>query len=622
MKKVTPAPSMTEATVKNPKSKIVRFPEWVIIAFSIIGNGLTLGWLLWYSRYGIDFTDEGYYLISISNPFIYSVTVTQFGFIYHPLYQLLDGNIAALRQANILITFGLAWLLTNTFLKVTFSGNQFSRWQCLVVSSGFATASLIFCDFRQPTPSYNTLAMQSLLIAATGLLAAEAKPTRASILGWVMIGVGGWLAFMAKPTTAAALGTCAAIYLLAARKLSFSFLLVSLSMTLGLLVLSALVIDGSTIAFIERLKTGVEFCNYLGGGHTLMNIIRWDGLPLSGREKVLLIGLTTTIFISVYLLQSKSRIMVLGGSVLVTAFFAHTFLVTIGTTHRIIGEAQQSQGLLILSVPFAAVLLGAYLYRFKGFSKITVSQWALALAFLSFPYLYAFGTNRPYWFNFSSAGLFWVLSGLVLLAPASRDSKLWAILFPFAIATQSLTVALMLTGLEAPYRQPQPLRQNNYPIEIGRSGSTLVLSEGFGNYFAEAIESAKHAGLKTGTPVIDLSGRSPALLYAWGATSIGQSWMIGAYSGSNKLAVETLKRASCDELAAAWLLTEPGGPRSITVEDVLTSFGADFAKHYEVVASWETAEGAGGYKERRLQKLAKPVRLIDDASQSCNAARN
>jgi hypothetical protein len=619
VKKNDDLPSVTKTTVKNPRSGTAQFCQWLIIAFSVIGTALTLSWVLGYSRYGIDFTDEGYYLVWISNPFIYSVSTTQFGFIYHPLYQLLDGNIAALRQANILITFGLAWLLTNTFLKVIFSGNQFGRWQCLAVSSGFATASLIFLASWLPTPSYNTLALQGLLIAATGLLIAEAKPTLASVWGWVMIGVGGWLAFMAKPTTAAALGTCTAVYLLATRKLGFRLLLVSLSTSSGLLVISALVIDGSIIAFIERLKTGVEFGGYLGGGHTFTQIMRLDSFSLNGCEKILLVSLTATIFSSGYLLQSKSRVMVLGGSVLVAAFFALIFLVTSGATHRNFGTGI-FKGLLIWSVPFATVLLGVCLYRFKAFSQITASQWLLALVFLAFPHLYAFGTNVNYWHTGSSAGLFWVLSGLVLLAPAARNSKLWIMLFPLTIVTQSLTVALLLMGFEAPYRQPQPLRQNNHPIEIGRPGSTLVLSESYGNYFAEAIESAKHSGLKTGTPVIDLSGQSPAVLYAWGATNIGRAWMIGGYPGSHRLAIETLKRIPCDDVAAAWLLAEPGGPRSIS-EEVLASFGADFSKHYEVVASWETAEGAGGYKEHRLQQLAKPIRLIADASRACKAAR-
>ena len=76
-----------------------------------------LVWILWYCRYGIDFKDEGLYLISIANPFNYSISITQFSFIYHPLYKLLQGNIGLLRQANILMTFSLGWVMVDFFFK-------------------------------------------------------------------------------------------------------------------------------------------------------------------------------------------------------------------------------------------------------------------------------------------------------------------------------------------------------------------------------------------------------------------------------------------------------------------------------------------------------------------------
>ena len=91
--------------------------EHALVALSAIGTILILTWLIKYSAYGFDFTDEAFYLVWISNPFIYGSSLTQFGFVYHPLYLLLNGDISALRQANILITFGLAWSLAFIFLN-------------------------------------------------------------------------------------------------------------------------------------------------------------------------------------------------------------------------------------------------------------------------------------------------------------------------------------------------------------------------------------------------------------------------------------------------------------------------------------------------------------------------
>ena len=104
-------------------SQTTDLAERVILTCSAISTVLILGWVLWFCRYGIDVTDEGFYLVWMSNPFNYSISTSQFGFIYHPLYELLDGNIVALRQANILITFSLAWMLGIGFLKTVF-GNK------------------------------------------------------------------------------------------------------------------------------------------------------------------------------------------------------------------------------------------------------------------------------------------------------------------------------------------------------------------------------------------------------------------------------------------------------------------------------------------------------------------
>ena len=117
--------------------------------------------------------------------------------------------------------------------------------------------------------------------------------------------------------------------------------------------------------------------------------------------------------------------------------------------------------------------------------------------------------------------------------------------------------------------------------------------------------------------MIDLSGQSPGILYALHAESIGQAWTIGGYPGSLKLATAALRRVSCDKVATAWLLVEPKGPRSIP-DELLSNFGANLAEDYDSVATWRTAEGAGGYQGQRIQMLLKPTRSKSIAVQACN----
>lgn len=100
--------------------------------------------MLWYSRYGIDFTDEGFYLVWMPNPYRCSGSVTQYKFIYHPIYLLLDGNVAALRQFNIFFTYVLAWTLSCVFLRAIFAPSAFGKARLAVIAAALATPSMLF----------------------------------------------------------------------------------------------------------------------------------------------------------------------------------------------------------------------------------------------------------------------------------------------------------------------------------------------------------------------------------------------------------------------------------------------------------------------------------------------
>lgn len=613
---------MTGLPINIYKSRTTGLPELVIMGFSAIVTVFTLAWVLWYCRYGIDFTDESFYIVWMSNPFNYSVSETQFGFIYHPLFELLNGNIVALRQANIMITFSLSLITGNIFLKTVFGCQSLQNIHRIVISGAIATASaasLVIAGSWLPTPSYNSLALQALLIAASGLLLSDKHASRASINGWFLIGAGGWLAFMAKPTTSVALGLFSGIYLLFAGKFNARLLIISVATAVGFIVLSAFAIDGSIIMFIDRLKGGVEMLGMLGSGHTSDKWLRLDDFQLGEKGNFILIACTTVFFSAAYFTQATMKALVLGGTMLSIVIAFASLAIIMGLTHNSF-DGGLFHGLLIWSVPFAAIMTGLSIYRFKGLLQISRANWTLALTFLALPYVYVFGTNNNYWVYSALAGIFWVLAGLVLLNPIASNRKFPALLLSLGLAVQMITVVMVHSGIESPYRQPHPLHDNDYKIEMGRPGSTLMLSKGFGRYIAEAIDLAKQTGFKQGMPMIDLTGQSPGILYAIGAINIGQAWTLGGYPGSCARAVAMLKKVNCQDVATAWILVEPEGPRKIS-SDVLLSFGADMASDFEIVGTFKTAEGVGGYKMARVQQLLKPIRSIEDSMAACSAAR-
>lgn len=592
-----------------------------MLMISAAATVLILIWVLRYSFYGIDFTDESFYLVWISNPFLYDVSVSQFGYIYHPVFVLLNGNIAVFRQANILITFGLSWWLAFIFLKLLVPENSAQKVYLHIMAAGLAITSIIFVIYHArwlPTPSYNSLAFQALLVAAIGLLLADKANSSRSAVGWVMIGVGGWLALMAKPSTALALAVGVLVYLVIARKFSARMILLAIISALALLLISALLIDGSVFKFAERLRLGIEFTRLMEGGHTLNKIIRIDSFYIEPRVKLAIFFLAVTSFIMMrgtYLGTKKGIALSL---LLSFAFLCLIALFALGVIQRT-ARFGEFQGMLIFSTVFSAVAIGLVFGRKKLLNNISSAQWSLALLFFVMPHIYAFGTNSNYWAQGTSVSIFWLLAALIVLAPLLREKTEWSFLIPLVITAQTVTAILLQTGFEQPYRQPRSLRQNDSIAEIGATGSNLVLSAGYAQYLEDAKAAAKDAGFEAGTPMIDLSGQSPGILFALRAESIGKAWIIGRYPGSLNVARAVLGRTSCRQIAAAWVLFEPDGPRSIPVE-VMPSLGAEFPENYKVAGSWQTAEGAGGYTASRTQVLYSPI-APNETLEACRAIR-
>lgn len=616
-----------ERSEHGPRLKTAALPDTLLVLSSAVVSVSTLIWLLWFCRYGMDWTDEGYYLVWIANPFVYPLSHTQFGFVYHPLYEWLDGNIATLRQANVLIFFSLAWVLTSTFFSDLLEPIR-PRWHGTVMTAGFAVLTFTYFShyFWLPTPSYNSLALQSLMIAATGLLLMEKDGTRESLAGCLVLGTGGWLAFMAKPTTAIALGCCSVFYLSAVGKLTARFLFLPMAVAVISFVGSAWSIDGSVTGFIKRLEEGVDQFWLLKAGHGLADVLRYDTLSFYGNGPAALTAAVVVFLGAAFLLRSRTNAFVYCGTLLSALFAFFSLAIILGFLHvnlaRDLGLGER-QGLLLWAILFTAAFIGLSSRTFNGVFEVSRAQWARAFIFLALPAAYSFGTSTNYWLKAIDAGIFWVLAGLVLVVPAMNHPRFKSVLLSLVLASQMMTVVSVHHAIEHPYRQPQPLREHNTPVEVGKTGSTLILAESFGRYISEAVDLAKRGAFSRGTPMIDLTGRSPGLLYALGAKSIGQAWFVREYPGSHEFATDALKRVACEELAVAWVLTEPGDHRAISAE-ILSGFGADPSSDYEVIGTLTRMKipiANWGWYPHGTQHLLKPIRSTETMTAACLAAR-
>ncbi|RLK35506.1 hypothetical protein [Cupriavidus plantarum] len=595
----------------------IRAALWV----SAFASLATLAWVLWFCRFGLDFADEGFYLVWISAPYRYAISATQFGFVYHPLHLLLQGNIAALRQANVLLTFGLAWWAASSCLNEIFGHASMARWMRLIVAAALATVALMFLRLWLPTPSYNWLAFQGMLLALSGMLLAQRTASARSIAGWALIGLAGTLVFLAKPTSAAVLGVCVLAYVGLAGKLNWRMLAIAVLTAALCCAIAAFAIDGSLTGFLTRLRRGSAQAFELGAGYSFTTLLRIDVFQLDAMSRQAIAWGVMFIGGAAYLLSSRLAIVRGLGLVLILAALVYEAIVVLGIPEKPT-EFGEFQHLMLLAVPMASVLLALVLpgSTLRGLSR---RHWALALVLAVLPHAFAFGTNNNYWWLGGLVALFWVLAALVLLSPAASYRGVVGLLLPLAMGAQLIVVTQVHSGMQGPYYQPQPLQKDDYRVDFGARGGVLWLAPTHGKYATDAIGAARTAGFVAGTPMIDLSGHSPGLLYAIGAENTGQAWIIGkypGYAGAEVVAASILDRVDCAELARAWLLVEPGGPVSLPTR-LLSRFGAHADSDYELAGSFETAPIVGGFTPVKTQQFMRPRRSPEEARAACEAVR-
>ncbi|WP_213290939.1 hypothetical protein [Bradyrhizobium sp. sGM-13] len=582
-----------------------------LLALSAVTTVILFGSVLYYSSFGLLLSDEGFYLNFMANPFPYTtnLSTTLFGFVFHYPYQWAAGDITVLRMANFTVAMALGWILSvlmiQRFWKVDWS-------HAAVLSAGTASLALVSVPVWARIPSYYTLSIQSLFMVMIGLLLADRPERIRHILGGILVGVGGWCCFMAKPTTAAAIALVVVLYVVVFRRKLLLPMLGAALVALALLIITAYLIDGGITGLVIRMINSAEMEVLLGAGHEVSLMFRIDWLPTS-ISQLALAALIAIALLFIILIGSTYKLLPL--LVLAPVLIVSIAIALLGTDTIII---KGSTVFLVL----AFTCLGAIFYR-DGFVLRTQApaSIALALIFLVLPHLFALGSVLNYWSLGSQAALFWMLAAVAFLSPLAQQGRSVATLLPLTVLAQLLTASVVNIGMLKPYRQVRNLRTYT-AVTLLPGGGELVLSQPFHDYLVTARAQAQAAGLKFGMPMIDLSGRSPGLLYVLETRALGQPWLIGGYPGSSAVAVETLGLENCTDLAKAWVLIEPEGWRHLDHVSVMASFGAGVAD-YVAAAMFETPVNDEDEDDPNVHRqfLFKPLRPAALAEQSCHEAR-
>jgi hypothetical protein len=519
--------------------------------------------LLQYCHFGIDLTDEGFYLNWIANPRLYAASHTQFGFIYHPLYQLMGEDIVRLRQADILIMLGLAWILCIELFYYVFKEELLTHTPYTLYGLTFALATTVFSFFGAwwwiPTPSYNSLTLEALLITSIGLI--QLSRGKNPIRGAIILGVGLWLAIMAKPTSAILLGFLSMIYIMLTsfKTLTPRHLYLPGLITVSLLFLSAWGIDGSILKFITRLQQGAYNMSLLYEGHSFEFWPQYIGLLPDHPSQLIFILLTiSAFFITAISTPATRRIQLFFFLIL----FALSTLICLHY-YNIPYIAVPATNIMIAAIPLGASLA---LLMVSNTSKThhTTGYIILALFFMLLPYTFALGTRGNVWTTAMRMGLFWILAAIPLIQRVNTPHFLpLRAIMTLIIGGQLLTIILVQLSIQHPYRQPQALLTQTKSFEIinpkGRVISHLTIADEDWHYLEQLKQTAHLHGFSYGDAMIDLTGAFPTVLYLLGAKAIGAPWLIAGFGGSTDYAVAILSQTSCTELASAWVLTSLNG---------------------------------------------------------------
>jgi len=261
---------------------LVSIAAWTIVA--------------WGLRRGIDLTDEGFYLNSISLPFLYKATYTQFGFVLHPIHLLFGDDLILLRWAGLLPLTLAAAFFVSTFLRSPLVRPPLPTAAYLVLTVSGSCAVLLEYFPWTPTPNYNLLNLFGVLIIfACWLRILEASQNAASPW-WCRLGamVVFALAFaivaLVKPTTAAVLAIGVAGLTLPFGRRALIDVVFAGSSSFVLVVLVLLSIDGDLSTVILRYRNALVYNDLFQAGHDLNGTFTLGAETLLGVFGAYLLG--------------------------------------------------------------------------------------------------------------------------------------------------------------------------------------------------------------------------------------------------------------------------------------------------------------------------------------------
>ncbi len=241
-------------------------------------------WVLWLCQYGLDITDEGYYLLTLQHPGYYLKTTSYFGFPLYWVSSIFDGNVVLMRMLFLVMLAFAAWALFYRIMQSAAKKNGVDKVDRLSYSLAFSASVFVVLAAWLPTPNYNLLNLFSMLLIAIGVVDLEKLDGSPCYGAFSLICFGGILCFFAKPTSAIFIFVLFFFVLLllitrspAAAKNAIKGVFWVAPLFIGLFLVAIHFIAGGIELAIGNFVQGIENGNLLTGRNRNIVELLWRG---------------------------------------------------------------------------------------------------------------------------------------------------------------------------------------------------------------------------------------------------------------------------------------------------------------------------------------------------------
>ncbi len=552
---------------------------------------------------GIEFTDEGKYLNDSRSPGAFRDQVTHYGFVYHLIFKVIDFNVPVFRIINVLTTFFLAYLVSFQSLRKL---SNLSKINHISVSISMGLFSLCFLSIKWlPTPSYNSLTLQSLLVFWMSFeYYRKTRNQKSQKLARLCLAATSILILLARPPSFLILTLILFSYLFFSVNSTYQFLLEiikhSLLLALGIFMVSFL-IYGYPLELLSGLLQGLQNSKLLAGdsynaGRVLENL-KFNFIEFFSVFFSLVVVIIQRLVLSFGKSNLTKRIKNFSGA------FYFMSIIFIGSYFVM----STFSSLYLVLIPLSLAYMWVCLHQNSEISFGTTNYTYLLLMF---PIVGAVGSTNNLISQSTYFFFFIILFYFMVIVQRIKNTRNYFLLHSLSFGLIFLLAGALYNSVNYPYRQHSSLLLNSYQMSNAPALRNLKVNFENALQYKVMMREVRKSGFQEGDGVIDLTGQSPLILFLIGAKPIGESWLIGGYKGSNELAIKKLNQENCRIKNQSFLLIEEGGLRSLNVSYILSETELN-KNEYVSVATWHTPLGAGGNLMNRELSLLKPSFRVD-----------